>query len=362
MQPVPEPAQLLQRSGELVLGAGELIPRSLAGGRSSAAAQGRRQLLEPSLGPIVQATLQPPTLLIPCRQDPPTRRCKLHDPGPHLGLEPSVGGCEPGGGGDRLQQPPVLQHRRVVDQDGDRLPLALHGGHRPPRTGTGEGEHAALGVDEHRPVGQPVADLEGRVAEGLREFAPECPGTSLAELDDQVGDYRPLPWGHQETGQESHRKDAQRHLVHEQRRAADLLRRQQQASRCGSGKHQAQTRGGLHRHQARPSEWADRPNIVAGADSHQQPGQQDGGAGAAPDRRDDRHRVADRDGSSDQSRPWPSGRVGEHQLHKGPAMQVHHVPGGPGHRRHTDLREVPQEPREAGRRHQRAGAALRSPP
>ena len=50
-------------------------------------------------------------------------------------------GRELGRGGDRLQQPRVGQHGRVVDQDGDRLALALHDGHRPPRTGIGEGEH-----------------------------------------------------------------------------------------------------------------------------------------------------------------------------------------------------------------------------
>ena len=73
--------------------------------------------------------LQPPAFLVACRKDPSTRHLELHDPGLYLGSEPSVGGRELGSGGDRLQQARVLQHRRVVDQDGDWLALALHGGH-----------------------------------------------------------------------------------------------------------------------------------------------------------------------------------------------------------------------------------------
>ena len=74
-------------------------------------------------------------------------------------------GRELGRGGDRLQQPRVGQHGRVMDQDGDRPTLALHDGHRPLRTGIGDDQRPALGVDEHRPVGQPVADLQRRVAQ-----------------------------------------------------------------------------------------------------------------------------------------------------------------------------------------------------
>ena len=72
-----------------------------------AAAQGDRQFPEPSLGPLVQATLQPPAFLVPCRKDPPAR-CRQFDPGLHLGPQPSVGGGQLSGGGDRLQQPRVF--------------------------------------------------------------------------------------------------------------------------------------------------------------------------------------------------------------------------------------------------------------
>ena len=42
-------------------------------------------------------------------------------------------------------------------------------------------------------------------------------------------------------------------------------------------------------------------------------------------------------------------------------MQVHQVRRHPSQRRHPDIAEVPQEPGEPGRRHEQAGAALRSP-
>ena len=142
----------------------------------------------------------------------------------------------------------------------------------------------ALGVDEHRPVGQPVADLKRRVAQRPGQLPTDCVRADLAELDDQVGDRRPLPRGDQETRQQAAGKDAQRHLVHEQRRTADLLRRQQQTSCRGSRKHQAQPGSGLQRDQAGPSGPANRPNILACADRHQQRGQQDGGGLALPDR------------------------------------------------------------------------------
>ena len=166
MQPVRQPAQLLQRSRELVLGAGDLLPGLLAGGEPSAAAQRVRQLPElaappPRAGDAPAAGVPHPVPQGSVDVDAAsstTRACTS-------ARSRALRGRELGRGGDRLQQPRVLQHRRVVDEDGDRLALALHDGHRPPRTGIGEGEHAALGVDEPRPVGQPVADLKRRVAE-----------------------------------------------------------------------------------------------------------------------------------------------------------------------------------------------------
>jgi hypothetical protein len=71
MQPLGQPPELLQRLPELLVGVGDLVPGLLAGGGSLAAAQGRRQFPEPSLGPLVQAMLQPAAFLVSSLQDPP---------------------------------------------------------------------------------------------------------------------------------------------------------------------------------------------------------------------------------------------------------------------------------------------------
>jgi hypothetical protein len=94
MQPVCKPAQLLEGLHKLVLGTGDLVAGPFIGGRPSAAAQGRRQLCEPGLGAVVQATLQPPAFLVACRKDPSTRCRELLHPGLHLGLEAGIGAGE----------------------------------------------------------------------------------------------------------------------------------------------------------------------------------------------------------------------------------------------------------------------------
>jgi hypothetical protein len=109
-----------------------------------------------------------------------------------------------------------------VNQGGDRLALALHDGHRAARTGVGQGEHAALGVDEPRPVRQPVADLERRVAERPSQLPAKRARPCLAQFDDQVGHGRLLPWADQQTRQQIAGKHAERHLIHKQRCTADL--------------------------------------------------------------------------------------------------------------------------------------------
>ena len=109
--------------------------------------------------------LQPLAFVISCRKDPSAGRLELHDPGLDLGLQPSVRGSKLGCGGDRVQQPRVGQHGRVVDQDGDRPALALDNGHRTPRTGIGQLKHPAPGVDERACVRKPEADLQRRVAQ-----------------------------------------------------------------------------------------------------------------------------------------------------------------------------------------------------
>ena len=98
--------------------------------------------------------------------------------GPAPRLEPGVRCRQLGCGADRLQQPRVLQHGRVVDQDGHRLALALHHGHRAPRAGIGKRQHPALGVDEHPgPTASSRSPALGRRAPGTarRGACPTVP-------------------------------------------------------------------------------------------------------------------------------------------------------------------------------------------
>ena len=126
MQPLGQPAQLLEGPRELILRAGDLFPGPR--GRPSAVAQDHRQLFQSPLRPIVHAALQPPAFLISVsrirRRDASSSTTRACTSAWSRALRP------PAGARSRLQQPRVLQHGRVVDQDGDRLALALHHGHR----------------------------------------------------------------------------------------------------------------------------------------------------------------------------------------------------------------------------------------
>src|SRR4029450_2383195 len=73
MQPMREPAQLLEGQYKLVQGVGDLLPRPAAGGRAPAAAQGHPQLPEPSSGTLGAAHPRP--------RAPPPPRAELAPPG-----------------------------------------------------------------------------------------------------------------------------------------------------------------------------------------------------------------------------------------------------------------------------------------
>lgn len=105
MEPLREPAQLFERSRELVFGMDDPFTRLCTRDRQSAAAQGLGQLLESMLSTLTEATLQPHAFFVACIENPSTRGGELHDPSMHLGLEPSVGGGELGGGRHRFQEP-----------------------------------------------------------------------------------------------------------------------------------------------------------------------------------------------------------------------------------------------------------------
>ena len=142
MEPAGEPAQLLLRPRELDLRPGEALGRVSPAAGLRARRKGLRHLAEPPQRPFAQAALQPAALLIARRQEAPARGADLGQPGAHLGLQPRVGGGQPGRRRHGLDQPGITQHRGIVDQDRQRLAVPLDHGHadRPdPGSGTRTG-------------------------------------------------------------------------------------------------------------------------------------------------------------------------------------------------------------------------------
>ena len=79
-----------------------------------------------------------------------------------------------------------------MEQGGDRLAVVLEHGHGPARSRLRQSKCAALSIDVRAQVGQPVADLKGRIAERLGQL-PDSAGTGLADLDNKVSDRRTPP-------------------------------------------------------------------------------------------------------------------------------------------------------------------------
>ena len=102
MEPQRQPAQLVQYPCELVLAARHPVPRLLTGRGLPAPAQGLRQFLEPPLSSVVQSALEQLARMI-ARVEQPSARCReLGDLGPHLRVEPRIGGLELGRGRGRV--------------------------------------------------------------------------------------------------------------------------------------------------------------------------------------------------------------------------------------------------------------------
>src|SRR5919106_971189 len=99
-------------------------------GRRSDAAQNLPQLLESTLRPLVEATLEPSVFRVACFDYPSTRSLELHYPRMHFGLQPSVRSSELGSGSHRIQEPGIIQHCWVVNDGGDLVAVAFHDGHR----------------------------------------------------------------------------------------------------------------------------------------------------------------------------------------------------------------------------------------
>ena len=97
------------------------------------------------------------------------------DSRPHLGLEAGVRDRHPRGRGDGLDERRVLEHRLVVDEDGDRLPFVRRSASPPSRPRAQEARPA--GLRRRRSAPPPAASSRGR-ASGRRARARARPAGS----------------------------------------------------------------------------------------------------------------------------------------------------------------------------------------
>jgi len=95
-----------------------------------------------------------------------------------------------------------------MDEHSQRLAVPVDHRGRAAGRGTGDLQRTPGGVHEGSGFGQPVADLQARVAERTGKLVAENAGAGLAELDDQIGPLGALPRPAQQAEQETGRQGA----------------------------------------------------------------------------------------------------------------------------------------------------------
>ena len=137
--------------------------------------------------------------------DPAAGGRELDDSRPRLRLKPSVRDRHPRRRGDGLDEGRVLQHRLVVDEDGNRLSAVCDGRHRPPRSGAWRLDGTTCVVNVVSFLGQPVAEDERPVAERPPELVPQrsCVGL-LPQVDDEIGDDSLRPAAAEQVDEQHH--------------------------------------------------------------------------------------------------------------------------------------------------------------
>jgi hypothetical protein len=361
VESVSEPAELLERPRELSLAPVDPIPGRLVAGGEARLPKLPTDPNQRPLGTFEEPPLEAPPCLVGRFEDPSPRFPELDHPGAHLGLEPRVRGRELGRGRDGLAESRILEHIRVMDERGNRPASALDDGDRAIGPGPGPDERATLGVDEGISVRKRVADLEGRVAERTGELVSERIRAALAELDDEVGCHRPLPRGREEPGEEPAGDGTEGRLEREERRLIHASGGRRKSSRCTPCEDEAQAGGSLQSQKASPAGWAECLSVGTNADGDQEDGEGDRGDLALPDRSEDSRRVSDRNGSPLETGGEAAGRVGDKKLEQRPPVEEEGVSREPVHRGNPEGVEVPEEPAEAGRRHERAALAAGAP-
>ena len=180
-----------------------------------------RERDEALLGAVVQVALEPPARRVTRRHEPRARRLQLVDPCAQLGGEPLVLERERRRRAGGAHQLAVVVERRIVDDRGDRLAVALDLRDRTAVAGHRQRHGVALCVDVAAGVGQPVGERERVVAERIGERVaradpaePSEQGVHRARAR-EAGAQQPGEEGERQRGHEDdqHRVDGIRHLL-----------------------------------------------------------------------------------------------------------------------------------------------------
>ena len=180
MDAARELAQLAQRELELLR---DLLDHRDGGGIVEARLEQVQVQREPDellLGAVVQVALQAPARGVARLDDAQPRDPQLLDARAEVRLEALVVDGKPGRRGGGVHELGPRVHRRVVDDRGHRLAVALNGGPRATRVGLGQLHPAARLVDERLAVGQPVGDRQRAVAEALGQHLAHGPARRRA--------------------------------------------------------------------------------------------------------------------------------------------------------------------------------------
>ena len=139
---------------------------------------------QPLLGAVMEVTLEPTSLVVPRADDSRSRGAKLLELGAQLGMQPFVLEREPHCRSRSIEQRLLICQVRVVH---DRCEVVPDQGDRPRRSLT-DRDLATFLVHPGAPVRKPECELEGRVADRLREGGTDAARPHAPQFDDEPPD------------------------------------------------------------------------------------------------------------------------------------------------------------------------------
>ena len=152
----------------------------------------QRHRHQPLLGTVVQVPLEALPLRLRRLDHPAPRRAQIVEAGVQLDGQSAVLEGDGRRGGDRGEQLGLVVQRRIVDQGRDVHPRTVDRRRHTPGVRLGQLDLPAVRVDVGAELGQPVDELERRIADRPGERLPELQRARVVpESYDEVGDRDP---------------------------------------------------------------------------------------------------------------------------------------------------------------------------